>query len=66
MNKPLSNAILLVGVVILLFGINFQRTLVASRGDAIGALPDQGMLLIVAGLMGIAVGAFTSFLRRNH
>ena len=56
----------IVGVVILLFGLNFHRSMVAAAGNPIGALPDQGLLLIVAGIMGIAVGAFTSFLRRNH
>jgi uncharacterized membrane protein YczE len=64
MNKPLSNAILLVGVVILLFGMNFQRSLTSSATT--GAMPDQGLLLVLAGIVGIAVGAFTSFLRRNH
>ncbi len=66
MNKPLAFAILFVGVVLLLFGINAGNSVVSDTKEAFTGTPtDKSLLLIVAGVIGIVVGGFSTFLGRR-
>jgi hypothetical protein len=66
MNKALSIAILVVGVVLLIFGINAHDSLASSAKEAVTGSPtDKSIWLIVLGLIGIILGGLTSFFGRN-
>ncbi len=67
MNKALSIAILVVGVVLLIFGINAHDSLASSAKEAVtGAPTDKSIWLIVLGLIGIIVGGLSSFFGRSN
>ena len=66
MNKPFSIAILAVGIVLLIFGINAHGSIVSSAKEAITGTPtDKSIWLIVLGIIGIIVGGVGSFFRRS-
>lgn len=66
MNRPLSIAILVIGIVLLVFGINAHDSIASSAKEAVTGTPtDKSMLLIVLGVLGIVIGGFTSIFRRN-
>jgi hypothetical protein len=64
MNKALSIAILVAGVVLLIFGINAHESLASSAKEVVTGTPtDKSIWLIVLGIVGILVGGFSSFRR---
>jgi Protein of unknown function (DUF3185) len=66
MNKPISIAILLVGIVLLLFGFNAQDSLVSSAKEAVTGTPtDKSLLLIIGGIIGIVVGGLGTLFGRS-
>lgn len=67
MNKILSVALLIVGVVLLAFGINAHDSLASSAKEAVtGAPTDKSLWLIVLGLIGTIVGGLSSFFGRSN
>jgi divalent metal cation (Fe/Co/Zn/Cd) transporter len=66
MNKALSLTILVVGVVLLIFGINAGDSLASSAKEAVTGTPtDKSMWLIVLGIVGIVVGGASALFRRS-
>ena len=64
MNKALSIAILVAGIVLLIFGINAHESLASSAKEVVTGTPtDKSIWLIVLGIVGILVGGFSSFRR---
>jgi Protein of unknown function (DUF3185) len=64
MNRALSIAILVIGVVCLIFGINAHDSIVSSAKEAVTGTPtDKSMWLIVLGILGIIVGGLGSLFR---
>jgi uncharacterized membrane protein YidH (DUF202 family) len=64
MNKALSIAILVAGVVLLIFGINAHESIASSAKEVVTGTPtDKSIWLIVLGIIGILVGGFSSFRR---
>jgi Mn2+/Fe2+ NRAMP family transporter len=67
MNKAVSIAILIAGIVLLVFGINAQDSLASNAKEAMTGTPtDKSMWLIVLGLIGIIVGGLNSFFGRSR
>jgi Mn2+/Fe2+ NRAMP family transporter len=67
MNKALSIAILVAGIVLLVFGINAQDSLASNAKEVVTGNPtDKSMWLIVLGLIGIIVGGLNSFFGRSR
>lgn len=67
MNKALSIAILVAGIVLLVFGINAQDSFGSQAKEALTGTPtDKSMWLIVLGLIGIIVGGLNSFFGRSR
>ena len=66
MNKALYIAILLVGVVLLVFGLNAHDSIVSSTKEAFTGTPtDRSLLLIIGGIIGIVVGGLGTMFRRD-
>ena len=66
MNKALSLAILIVGVILLIFGINAHDSLASSAKEAVTGSPtDKSIWLITLGVIGVIVGGLTSFFGRS-
>jgi len=66
MNRAVSIAILIVGIVLLVYGINAHDSIASTAKEAVtGAPTDKSLWLIVLGLLGIVVGGLTSFFRRG-
>lgn len=66
MNKAVSIALLLVGVVLLLFGLNAHDSLASTAKEAVTGTPtEKSMTLIVCGLAGIVIGGFGTLFRRG-
>ena len=66
MNKALSLAILVVGIVLLVFGINSHDSVVSSAKEAVTGTPtDKSIWLIILGIVGIVFGGFNALFRRN-
>jgi len=62
MNKPLSIAILVVGVILLIYGISAGDSIASSAKEAVTGTPtDKSLWLIVGGAVGIIVGGFGLF-----
>lgn len=67
MNKPLSIALLIIGIVLLLYGINAQDSLASNTKEVLTGTPtDKSMWLIILGVIGIIVGGLGSFFRRRN
>jgi Mn2+/Fe2+ NRAMP family transporter len=67
MNKALSIAILVAGIVLLVFGINAHDSLASNAKEALTGSPtDKSMWLIILGLIGIIVGGLNSFFGRSR
>jgi hypothetical protein len=66
MNKAIYIAILIAGIVLLVFGLNAQDSLVSSTKEAITGTPtDKSMGLIVGGIVGIIIGGLGTMFRRS-
>jgi hypothetical protein len=64
MNRPLSFAILVVGIILLVFGINAHDSIVSSAKEAVTGTPtDKSLWLIIGGVIGIIVGGFGAIFR---
>ena len=67
MNKAFSIAILIAGIVLLVFGINAQDSLASNAKEVVTGTPtDKSMWFIVLGLIGIIVGGLNSFFGRSR
>ena len=59
MNKPLSIAILIIGVILLIYGISAGDSIVSSVKEGVTGTPtDKSLWLIIGGVLGIVVGGF--------
>ena len=66
MNRALSIAILVAGIVLLIFGINAHDSIASSAKEVVTGTPtDKSIWLIVLGVVGILVGGFSSFRRAS-
>lgn len=66
MNKFISIAILVVGVVLLAFGISAHDSIASNAKEAFTGVPtDKSLWLIILGISGIIVGGLGSFFRRG-
>ncbi len=67
MNKPLSVAILIVGIILLVFGLNAHDSVASSAKEAVTGTPtDKSLWLIVLGTIGIVTGGAGALFRRNN
>ncbi len=67
MNKVFSIAILVAGIVLLVFGINAHDSLVSNAKEVVTGTPtDKSMWLIILGIIGIIVGGLGSLFRRSN
>lgn len=65
MSKALALAILVVGVVLLIWGINSSNSAGSEITEAVTGSPtDKSMWLIALGALGAIAGAFSLFRRR--
>jgi hypothetical protein len=65
MNRPFSIAILVIGIVLLVFGINAHDSVASSAKEIVTGTPtDKSMWLIILGIAGIIVGGLGSLFRR--
>lgn len=66
MNKPVSIAILIAGIVLLIFGINAHDSLASNTSEIVtGAPTDKSIWLIVLGVLGIIIGGLGALFRRR-
>ncbi len=66
MNRAFSIAILVVGIVLLIYGINAHGSIVSSTKEAVTGTPtDKSLWLIILGIVGVIVGGVGSFFRRS-
>jgi hypothetical protein len=64
MNKALSIAILVAGIVLLIFGINAHESVGSEAKELVTGTPtDKSLWLIVGGIVAIIVGGFNSLRR---
>jgi len=64
MNKAIAFAILVAGIILLIFGINAHDSLASSTKEIVTGTPtDKSIWLIVLGVIGILVGGFSAFRR---
>jgi hypothetical protein len=64
MNKALSIAILVAGIVLLIFGINAHDSVTSSAKELVTGTPtDKSLWLIIGGIVAIIVGGFNSLRR---
>lgn len=64
MNRALSLAILVAGIILLIFGINAHESVASSAKEVVTGTPtDKSIWLIVLGAVGILIGGFNSFRR---
>lgn len=67
MNKLLSIAILVVGIILLIYGLNAGDSLASEAKEVVTGTPtDKSMILIIVGVVGIIVGGFSAFFRRHN
>lgn len=66
MNRPLSIALLVVGVILLIWGFNASESVSSEVSEAVtGAPTDRSIWLIALGAVAALVGIF-GFLRRGR
>lgn len=67
MSKALSLALLVGGIILLVYGLNAGDSLASEAKEAVTGTPtDRSMILIILGAVGIIVGGFTAFARRRN
>ncbi len=66
MNKPISIALVVVGIILLIFGLNSADSIQSAFSRVFSGRPsDESMWLIVGGCICLAIGAFGGFRSRN-
>jgi LPXTG-motif cell wall-anchored protein len=66
MSKIPSIAFLIVGIVLLIYGLNASNSVSSSVSNAVTGSPtDKSIWLIVLGVLGIISGGFGLFFRRS-
>lgn len=66
MNKPLALTVLVIGIVLLIFGINAHDSVASSAKEIVTGTPtNKSMWLIILGIVGIVIGGFNSLFRRG-
>ena len=66
MNRIVYLAILVVGVILLVFGLNAHDSIVSGAKEAMtGAPTDKSIWLLVLGVAGIIIGGLGTLFRRN-
>lgn len=67
MSKPLSLAILLGGVILLVYGLNAGNSLASEAKEAVTGTPtDKSMIMVIGGIVAIVVGGLSAFFRRPN
>jgi hypothetical protein len=67
MNKAFSFAILIAGIVLLLFGLNAGDSVASEAKEVITGTPtDKSMILVITGVIGIVVGGFSALSGRRN
>ena len=65
MNRPLALAVLVIGIVLLVFGINAHDSVASSAKELVTGTPtDKSLWLIILGIAGIIIGGLGSIFRR--
>ncbi len=65
MKTSIAIALLVVGVVLLVDGLNASASLASAAARSVSGTPtNQSILLILSGLAGIVIGGFGLFTRR--
>jgi uncharacterized protein involved in exopolysaccharide biosynthesis len=65
MNRPAFLALLVIGIVLLVFGINAHDSVASNAKEIVTGTPtDKSMWLIVGGIAGIIIGGLGSLFRR--
>lgn len=63
MNKPVSIALVVVGVILLVYGLSAGDSIVSSVKESVSGTPtDKSMGLIIGGVIALVIGGF-GFLR---
>lgn len=66
MNKTISLVFLVVGVVLLVFGLNSSDSIASSVNEAVTGTPtDKSMWLIILGVVGVVAGGVGLFAGRK-
>jgi hypothetical protein len=66
MSKPVSIALLIIGIVLLAYGLSAGDSLASEAKEAVTGTPtDKSLYLIIAGIIGIVVGGFSALARRR-
>jgi len=66
MNRSISLAILLIGIVLLIFGLNAGDSIASNAKEAVTGTPtDKSIWLIVGGIAGIVIGGLGTLFRRD-
>lgn len=59
MNKPISIALLVIGVILLLVGLNAGDSIASNVKETVTGTPtDKSLWLIIGGVLGIIIGGF--------
>lgn len=67
MNKTISLVFLVVGVVLLIYGLNASDSVASSVSEAVTGTPtDRSMWLIILGAVGVVVGGVGFFAGRRN
>lgn len=67
MSRILSLVLLVVGLVLLVTGLNAHDSILSTAKEAVTGTPtDRSIALIVVGLAGVLIGGLGLFTRRNN
>lgn len=67
MSKAVSLAVLVVGIILLVYGLNAGDSLASETKEIVTGTPtDKSMVLIILGVVGIVVGGFSAVFRRHN
>lgn len=67
MNRPAFLALLVIGIVLLVFGINAHDSVASNAKELVTGTPtDKSLWLIVGGIAGIIIGGLGSLFRRTQ